>query len=173
MTFILYRKDPACIVLRDEDAANIQHPQIPGDNPGESGGDDPNYVIIEQTLDPSVPLPNYYLNAAGTALENKFAGKTVAEADVLRRQEQESLEIAQLKASKSNGIKVAAKTRLENIEWKIQRATETDLLNGNNNAMTAVANEKKAIRDANNAHEAALNALTDIDEVRSFNPESF
>ena len=173
MTFILYRKDPACIVNRDEDSAVIAHPQIVGDEPGTSGGDDPNYVIIEQTLDPSVPLPNWYLNAAGNALENKFSGKTDSEADTLRRQEQETLEISQIKASKTAGIKVEAKTRLEAIDWKIQRATEEDLLNGNNSAMTAVANEKKAIRDANNAHEAALNALTDIDQVRSFNTESF
>lgn len=173
MTFILYRKDPPCITLKDEDAANIQHPQLPGDNPGESGGDDPNYVIIEQTLDPSVPLPNWYLNAAGTALENKFSGKTVEESDTLRRQEQEAVELAQLKASKTEGIKVAAKSRLEAIEWKIQRATETDLLNGNNNAMTAVANEKKAIRDANNAHENALNALTDLNDIKAFVSSDF
>ena len=166
MTFILYRKDPACITLRDEDAANIQHPQIPGDEPGTSGGDDPNYVIIEQTLDPSVPLPNWYLNAAGTALENKFSGKTVAEADALRRQEQEAVEAAQIKATLKNAIKTECADRLTKLDWKIQRATETDLLNGNTAAMTALAQEKKAIRDANNAAEAEVDAENDIAKLR-------
>ena len=166
MTFILYRKDPACITNRDDDAAQIQHPQIVGDEPGTSGGDDPNYVIIEQTLDPSVPLTSWYLNAAGTALENKFSGKSDTEADTLRRQEQESVEAAQIKEGLKKGIKQECAERLTKLDWKIQRATETDLLNGNSAAMTALAQEKKAIRDANNAAEAEVDAETDVVKLR-------
>jgi hypothetical protein len=52
------------------------------------------------------------------------------------------------------------------LDWKIQRATETDLLNGNTAAMTALAQEKKAIRDANNAAEAEVDAETDVAKLR-------
>ena len=166
MTFILYRKDPACITNRDDDAAQIEHPQIVGEEPGTSGGDDPNYVIIEQTLDPSVPLTSWYLNAAGNALENKFSGKSDAEADTLRRQEQEAVEAGQLKETLRRGIKTECAERLTKLDWKIQRATETDLLNGNTAAMTALAQEKKAIRDANNAAEAEVDAETDVAKLR-------
>ena len=43
--------------------------------------------------------------------------------------------------------------------WKVERAKEVDLLNGNDEAMKALALEKKAIRDKGNAIEAEILAL--------------
>ena len=171
MAFYQVRIDPPCIV--DEDSIKMAAKQIPGPNPGDAEVDDPNYVIIEQTLEAGVPLTSYKLNADKTALVDAHTGKTENERETLQRQEQEVAEISQMRAGKVREIKAEAKDRLQNLDWKVQRATEQDLLNGNNTASTAVANEKKAIRDANNAHENALNALTDLNDIKAFVTSDF
>lgn len=171
MTFYQVRINPPCIV--DEDSTKMEAKKMPGPNPGDDLVDDPNYVIIEQTLDADVPLTSYKLNAGKTALVDSHAGKTENERVELQRQEQEVVEIQQMKEGKVREIKAEAKARLQDLDWKVQRATEEDLLNGNNAASTAVANEKKAIRDANNAHENALNALTALDDIKSFVTKDF
>tara|TARA_B100000287_G_C20660092_1_gene789849 strand:+ start:2368 stop:2883 length:516 start_codon:yes stop_codon:yes gene_type:complete len=171
MAFYQVRIDPPCIV--DEDNTKMDTRKIPGPNPGDAEIDDPNYVIIEQTLEAGVPLTSYKLNADKTALVDSHSGKTESERETLQRQEQEVTEIAQMRAGKVREIKAEAKARLQDLDWKVQRATEEDLLNGNNSAMTAVANEKKAIRDANNAHENALNALTDLNDIKAFVSSDF
>ncbi len=171
MAFYQVRIDPPCIV--DEDSTKMDTRKIPGPNPGDAEIDDPNYVIIEQTLEAGVPLTSYKLNADKTALVDSHSGKTESERETLQRQEQEVTEIAQMRAGKVREIKAEAKARLQDLDWKVQRATEEDLLNGNNSAMTAVANEKKAIRDANNAHENALNALTDLNDIKAFVSSDF
>lgn len=171
MAFYQVRIDPPCIV--DEDNTKMDTRKKAGPNPGDAEVDDPNYVIIEQTLEAGVPLTSYKLNAGKTALVDAHAGKTETERETLQRQGQEVLEIQQMREGKVREIKASAKDRLQNLDWKVQRATEEDLLNGNNAASTAVANEKKAIRDANNAHENALNALTTIDDIKAFVPSDF
>ena len=171
MAFYQVRIDPPCIV--DEDNTKMDTRKKAGPNPGDAEVDDPNYVIIEQTLEAGVPLTSYKLNAGKTALVDAHAGKTETERETLQRQEQEVLEIQQMREGKVREIKATAKDRLQNLDWKVQRATEEDLLNGNSTASTAVANEKKAIRDANNAHENALNSLTALDDIKSFVTSDF
>jgi len=170
LKYYLYRKDPSCIL--DEDVNEITQPK----DPDTGTNDDPNFVVIRQDLDASVPLTSWKLNAAGNALEDVFAGKSDEERETLER-ETYSVPIGfqQLKEGHRVAIKARAKDALEEISWKKERAEETDLLNGNNVAMTAYANEKKAIRDANNAKEAALDAITtnDWEAIKAFNPDDF
>ncbi len=169
LTYYLYRKDPADIVDIDVNEIPVrQHPD------GVTGAD-PNYVVIRQDLDPAVPLTSWRLNAAGDALVDSHAGKSDAERIALNLAENEALVFAEMKEDKRRQIKAEAKARLEEIEWKKEKASETDLLNGNNAAMTVFANEKKAIRDANNAKEVQLDAITtnDLDTMKAFSPTDF
>ena len=170
LKYYLYRKDPSCIL--DEDVNEIRQPK----DLDTGLNDDPNYVVIRQDLDPSVPLTSWKLTAAGNALEDVFAGKSDEERETLER-ETYSIPVgfAQLKETHRVAIKARAKDALEEITWKKERAEEADLLNGNNAAMTAYASEKKAIRDGNNAKEAALDAITtnDWEAMKSFNPDDF
>ena len=167
LKYYLYRKDPSCIL--DEDTDEIATRKDP------DGNVDPNYVVIRQDLDSAVPLTSWKLNAAGNALEDAHAGKSDEERVALNLAESEVLFFAELKESHRRQIKAYCQAKLEEIEWKKERAEETDLLNGNSAAMTAYAQEKKAIRDANNAREAALDAITtnDCDEIKAFDPEDF
>ena len=170
LKYYLYRKDPSCIV--DEDVNEIRHPK----DRDTDTTDDPNYVVIRQDLDADVPLTNYKLNAAGNALEDQFPGKNDDEREALELSTfSVPLGFTQLKESHRVAIKARAKDSLEDISWKKERAEETDLLNGNAVAMTAYAQEKKAIRDANNAKEAALDAIADNDWVamKAFNPDDY
>lgn len=168
LTYYLYRKDPADIVDIDVNEIPVkQHP--------DGSGPDPNHVVIRQDLDAGVPLTSWRLNAAGDALIDSHAGKSDEERVALNLAENEALVFAEMKEDKRGQIKAEAKAFLEEIAWKKERAEETDLLNGNSAAMTAYAQEKKAIRDANNAKEAALDAITtnDLDAMKAFAPKDF
>ena len=169
LTYYLWRKEPAGISQLDVE--EITHPldRETSTNP------DPNYVVVRQDLDPSVPLTSWKLNAAGNALEDAHAGKSDEERVALNLAESEVYLFSQMKEVKRSQIKSEAKAQLEELEWKRERAQETDLLNGNSAAMTALANEKKAIRDANNVKEVALDAITinDCDALKAFQPDDF
>tara|TARA_B100001250_G_scaffold386213_1_gene382541 strand:- start:45 stop:560 length:516 start_codon:yes stop_codon:yes gene_type:complete len=169
LKYYLYRKDPSCIIDQDDEVIPTKQ------HPDGVTGDDPNFIVIRQDLDPAVPLTSWKLNAAGNAFEDIHAGKSDEERIALNLAESEVIQFAQMKEDKRGQIKAEAKAFLEEINWKVERAKETDLLNGNNAAMTAVANEKQAIRDANNAKEVALDAITtnDCATLIEFNPKSF
>ncbi len=156
LTYYLYRKDPSDII--DQDVNEIPARQHP-----DGSGPDPNFVVIRQDLDPAVPLTSWKLNAAGDAFVDAHAGKSDEERVALNLSENEALVFAGFKEDFRKQIKAHAKAALEQITWKKERAEETDLLNGNNAAMTALAAEKKAIRDLNNSREAELDAITEND----------
>tara|TARA_B100000475_G_scaffold200494_1_gene185030 strand:+ start:1637 stop:2164 length:528 start_codon:yes stop_codon:yes gene_type:complete len=105
----------------------------------------------------------YVPNAAGTALVNPYAGKPKAEQTELHRKALLKKQAVLEKERKKIEIKTTCSKLLTDEystnSWKHEKATETDLLNGNNDAMTKLAQEKKVIRDANNAHVAALEAI--------------
>ena len=69
LTYYLYRKDPA-------DITDIDVNEIPAKPLPDGSGPDPNYVVIRQDLDASVPLTSWRLNAAGDALVDSYAGKS-------------------------------------------------------------------------------------------------
>ena len=115
------------------------------------------------------------LNAAGDALVDAHAGKSDEERIALNLAENEAIVFAEMNEDKRRQIKAEAQSQLEEINWEIERAQETDLLNGNNVAMTANANKKKTIRDLNNQQEAALDAITtnDLTAMKDFKPDDF
>ena len=168
LTYYLVRKDPADIT--DMDVNEIPVRQLPDET-----GPDPNYVVIRQDLDGAVPLTSWKLNAAGDALVDAHAGKSDDEREALNLAENEALIFAEMREDKRRQIKAEAQAQLEEISWEIERAQETDLLNGNNAAMTAIANKKKTIRDLNNQQEVALDAITtnDLTAMIDFKPNNF
>tara|TARA_B100000427_G_scaffold133546_1_gene111097 strand:+ start:2220 stop:2777 length:558 start_codon:yes stop_codon:yes gene_type:complete len=166
LKYYLWRKVPSDII--DEDVNEIPARQHP-----DGTGPDPNYVVVRQDLDPSVPLTSWKLNAAGDAFEDAHAGKSDEERVALNLAENEALIFAGFKDDFRRQIKAHAKAALEEITWKKERAEETDLINGNSAAMTALAQEKKAIRDLNNAREVELDAITenDLSALMAFAPK--
>ena len=124
----------------------------------------------------------YELNAAGDGVVNPYSGKTKAEQDVLHTAAQKLKLAARLQESKLIEVKSSTGGKLEDeyssSGWRHEKASETDLLNGNNAAMTALANEKKTIRDAGNAHAATLegldpNTVAGADAILTFNAQDF
>ena len=130
--------------------------------------ENPDYLQRHKVFEGDIDLDEnllccYVLNDAGDGVVNPYAGKTKAEQDVLHTAARKLQIAAALKADKLIEIKTATGSKLEDqyssSGWRHEKAAETDLLNGNNAAMTALATEKKAIRDAGNAHGVALEAL--------------
>ena len=147
----------------------------------------PSYLEHSKVFVGDVDLDNdllecYKLNAAGDGLVNPHAGKTKAEMETLHTAERKLVRAAAAKADKLIEIKTWTGIKLEDeystSGWRHEKASETDLLNGNTAAMTALASEKKAIRDAGNAHTATLEALDPNSDagataILAFNAQDF
>lgn len=131
------------------------------------------YVVVEYPYDPdSEVTTSLVLSSDGKTLSNPWAGKSIAEQKQLHDDAISATRAAEYKEERRSQIKQQARYKIEQISepWKVERATETDLLNGNNEAMKAIAVAKKGARDESNAREAELDALTDEMEIRNFNP---
>ena len=133
-----------------------------------------NYALVDSDIDETlVHFSNLKLSADKTKVEVIDPSKTYEESKAAYLAAQDAKDIAALKVDHADNIRGYARHKLEDLEWKWQRAQEEDLLNGNNVAKTAVASEKQAIRDANNAHQNAMEALTTLAELKAFNPKDF
>tara|TARA_B100001094_G_C17881602_1_gene647142 strand:+ start:159 stop:698 length:540 start_codon:yes stop_codon:yes gene_type:complete len=176
--FIIYDNEQGCVVTQLPSDPRIENPKyevLDSDTRG--------FRVFEGEIDIENNLLHVYkLNAAKDGVENPYAGKTKQEQHDLFERVRLNREATAIKESKLVEIKTVTGSRLEDeyssSGWRHEKATETDLLNGNNAAMTALATEKKAIRDAGNAHGAtlaALDATTDAgaDAILAFDAQNF
>ncbi len=96
-------------------------------------------------------ITNYRLNAAGDGLENPY--KSLSKADQLAKFQDDQAKVYAPKYQQHNVELIKSVTRsvltgeYGETAWKVERAKEVDLINGNNEAMKALAVEKQAIRD--------------------------
>ncbi|MAZ06967.1 MAG: hypothetical protein CMM99_00660 [Rickettsiales bacterium] len=125
--------------------------------------------VFEGTVDEENDfITNYRLNAAGDGLENPYAGQSKADQLIKFQEDQDKIRAVKRLPQLINEVKTQCKKIIEDgfgsSSWKVEKAQEDDLINGNNDAMRALALEKKAIRDKNNAVEAEIQAL-DISTV--------
>ena len=108
-------------------------------------------------------ITNYRLNAAGDGLENPY--KSLSKADQLAKFQDDQAKVYAPKYQEHavKMLKMEVKSVLEgeygSSSWKVEKAREVDLINGNDDAMKALALEKKAIRDKGNTIETELQAL--------------
>ena len=108
-------------------------------------------------------ITNYRLNAAGDGLENPY--KSLSKADQLAKFQDDQAKVYAPKYQQHNVELIKSVTRsvltgdYGETAWKVERAKEVDLINGNDEAMKALAVEKQAIRDKGNAIEAEILAL--------------
>tara|TARA_B100001250_G_C19240075_1_gene546120 strand:- start:38 stop:544 length:507 start_codon:yes stop_codon:yes gene_type:complete len=136
--------------------------------------DQDNYTVVDSDIDETaVHFFNLQLSADKSRVELKNSSETFEETKTKWEAHIAAEEIVTAKASRRDDIKATCKSKLEVLEWKWQRAQEQDLINGNNVAKTAVASERQAIRDANNAKEVQLDALTTLAEIVAFDPTDF
>tara|TARA_B100002019_G_scaffold284569_1_gene292404 strand:+ start:4584 stop:5093 length:510 start_codon:yes stop_codon:yes gene_type:complete len=128
--------------------------------------------ILEFDFDPAVTrVSSLKLSDDGTSVVVRFEGKTLQEQDELLTAEAKAESMSMLKEIKRRRIKSLIADIIEPIEWKEERAKELDAAAGNNNKRLAVAQYRKAARDANNAHEVLLDACSTIEEVEAFDPD--
>jgi hypothetical protein len=92
----------------------------------------------------------------------------MAEYDILNT----SWSLADAKSDKIPSIKRAAAGKINALDWKIQRATEQDAINGTS-TLAAVYAEREAIRVASGTKEAALAAISNMDDIWAFDPADF
>ena len=112
------------------------------------------------------------LNDAKDTVVNRFPDKTLAEQRALLAEETKQERIAMFKDVKTRRIKALVADAIEPVEWRAERAVELDALEGDGvtTRQLKVAAYRKAARDANNAHEADLLALTDEEDIVAFDP---
>ena len=141
------------------------------------------FKVYQGTIDSEANYQSAYRpNAADNGLESPYEGLPKAEQVVKFGEEQTILEAQNTKFIKLNQIKTECAKQIEgefgSDTWKLDKAREKDLLSGSNSAMTAIAQEKQSIRDANNAHEATLkaldpNVLADAKKIIEFDATKF
>jgi len=123
------------------------------------------------------PAETYFLalqlNAAGTALVNPEAGKTVDQQRTAVEQRDEAASTKILKENKIGEIKSNTAAAVKKLKWKENKARDTDALAGNTNALRAYYQEREDIRQAGNAKETQLEALTTFGDVESFDTREF
>ena len=120
--------------------------------------------VFEGTIDEENDfITNYRLNAAGDGLENPYAGQSKADQLIKFQEDQDKIRAIKVKPIKINEVRTQCRKYIEDefgqSSWKVEKAQEEDLINGNTDAMRALALEKKAIRDKNNTIEAEINAF--------------
>ena len=134
--------------------------------PVEDSDDD---LVIEYDFDPSTEdMRSLQLSADKTTISNKYPGKTLAEQRTLIMDAEKAEILNNAKARLKERIGTWTKEILEEWDWKTEKAEEQDFLAGNNVKMTALAAERKAIRDAGNVRQGQVDALTDLASVEVF-----
>ena len=135
----------------------------------------PTYKVFEQDYDSSeVAITSLKLSEDGNSLVNAYPGKTLAEQRAAFDEDGRTRRLEELRVSIKRRIKAICRDQLNtpDFKWKIKKAKETDAFNGNNDALTAVYNERKAIRDKNNELETKLDN-TPTSELENFDYEGY
>ena len=190
--FLLYRKDPAADggirVNRqggEGDGVLVSHAGVVGvydtaadvpQNPPPISGCE--YVTVEYDFDPEVELTqNLILNAAEDGFDKRWPGKTKAEQidlDIARMRDERALE---MKQQHKNFITSTQSSRIEKLlgagNWKEQKAKMQDFQAGNTQKQDALYAAIQKVHDDGNAHEGAVDALTDAAAIEAFDPSAF
>ena len=158
MAFLVYDKEYGGVVSRHDTKAVA-----------DTFAEDQSKTVYEYAFDPSTEeIRAIKLNAAGNALENVYGSQTLAEQIASCEADVEAKNLALRKAEKKARISDWTKEILVEWDWKTERAMERDFLNGNNNAMAALAAERKKFRDDGNTHRAGVDALTTSAQVVAY-----
>ena len=155
MAYLIYDKNEKHVITQlDSDPDGFLAP----------GAESSHIVFEQEAVDQDNDfLTNYRLNAAGDGVENPY--KALSKADQLIKFQEDQVKIKAVTSKKHlfEIIKSEVKHKIEgeysSSSWKVERASELDLINGNNDAMRALAIEKQAIRQRGADVEAELTAL--------------
>ena len=159
MSFIVYNtKDNHAIGVYDTEQAAQNNVSV----------SDTTYIIVEYEWKETDYLVSMKLDADGV-LSNKFPGKTIEEQKSLIEIEDAAKRLVEQVAFKTEKIKMDSADYINELKWKLTRARDNDLVNGNSDSMAEVLAEIDSIRSKSNAAEVALNALTTEEEVIAFN----
>lgn len=163
MAFLVYRKSTDCVVSWHDSESEVSQPGAPED-----------LVVIEMDYDPSeVYSLSLTLSEDGNSLINKYPGLSLSEQQERVQAAFKEAEIEKLKEDLTNRIDSNIKNELKESEWKLVRAADNDLVNGNTDETDALKAERQARRDAAKQHKAALNLLTDLEDVLAFDVTAF
>ena len=141
---------------------------------GGTGEIAPHFKVFDFDYDPAeTNFLALQLNAAGDGLVNPEAGKSLEDqqAAVVARDATNSMNL--LKRLKTGEIKSHTATKVKSLKWKENKARDADAIAGNTNALRAYYQEREDIRQAGNAAETTLAALTTWEDVQKFDPSDF
>ena len=159
MSFIVYNtKDNHAIGVYDTEQAAQNNVSV----------SDTTYIVVEYEWKETDYLVSMKLDADGVTLSNKFPGKTIEEQKSLIEIEDAAKRLVEQVAFKTEKIKMDSADYINELKWKLTRARDNDLVNGNSDSMAEVLAEIDSIRSKSNAAEVALNALTTEEEVIAF-----
>ena len=159
MAFVGYNKDAnrAFGVYNTEEEARMS-----------GGARESDLLVVEYDWQETDYLPSMTVSDDGLTMSNRFPGKTIDEQRALIEAEDDQKRIDTELKFKIEAIKMHARVLLEEMQWMETRARDTDLVNGNSDAMNAYLAKRNLVRTESNEAEAKLNALTTIEDLRAF-----
>lgn len=101
---------------------------------------------------------------------NPYAGVPRSGQEAAFNQAKEQANFEHIKSTKIPQIKMWTADALSKTEWRVERAREQDLLDNTTTRTQAILQLRQDIRDAGNAHEATLAAITTMEQLEAFNP---
>jgi len=132
------------------------------------------FKVFDQDLDPeehySLAL---VLSEDGKSFVNRFPGKSLDEQKELIDAEDELAVFNSAKEIKKSSILAFLKSRIEELDWKLQRARDLDLINQNNQSVCAVYQEIQELKDKANAYSDSVDLLKTIEDVQSLPAKGF
>jgi len=132
------------------------------------------FKVFDQDLDPeehySLAL---VLSEDGKSIVNRFPGKSLDEQRELIDAEEELAVFNSAKEIKKSSILAFLKSRIEELDWKLQRARDLDLINQNNQSVCAVYQEIQELKDKANAYSDSVDLLKTIEDVQSLPAKGF
>jgi len=132
------------------------------------------FKLFDQDLDPE---ENYtlalVLSEDGNSIVNRFPGKSFNEQRELIDAEENLTALNQAKETKKAAILSFLKSGIEELNWKLQRAKDLDLINGNNQAVSAVYQEIQELKDKATAYANSVDLLETIEDVQGLPTKGF
>ena len=164
MAFLLYRKRTSSVVGWWETEEEVSWLEQNRDN----------FILIEQEYDPTTDYSlSMTLSEDGTSLYNRHAGMSLDEQRAAVAAETETSLIAELKEKKTALLNGWITDALQELNWKITRAKDRDLINGNTEAMDAVLAEKESYQTTRKRRKSASTCTNYSSRSRRFYLQEF
>lgn len=113
------------------------------------------------------------LKLENNVVVHTMPGLSYSEQEIKYNSDKEKSDLEQLKLDLIPMIKLEAGRQIQELDWKLERAKEQDMLAGTSTKTQEILNLRQQIRQASNDHEARALAIKSREELDAFDARDF